>query len=132
MRALVFVLAMLIIPPATAAGLPEAPVLPGIQAWPQTAAADALAGALRVSHCGQAPPTVRSRAAWRDARPGVEPILLCRCLRAAAVASDPERFLALGAEAARRGTPAWHGAVAQAVDALPEAALLACLDRQRR
>lgn len=132
MRVLLPVLALLLAAPAAAAGLPEAPVLPGTPAWPETPAAEALAGALRASHCGQAPPTARSRTLWRKAGPGVEPIPLCRCLRAAAVARDPERFLALGAEAARRGTPEWHVAVAQAVDALPEAALAACLERQRR
>jgi hypothetical protein len=56
----------------------------------------------------------------------------CRCLRATAVALDPQRFLALGAEAARRGTPAWHAAVGDAIDALPDAAVQACLERQRR
>jgi len=131
-RALLSALALLIVLPAAAAGVLDAPALPGTPAWPQTPAADALTRALAQAHCGQAPPTSRSRALWREAGPGVEPIPFCRCLRAAAVALDPERFLALGAEAARRGTPAWHGAVAQGVDALPEAALLACLDRQRR
>lgn len=115
-----------------AAGVPEAPAGIETPAWPTGPAADALVRALQATHCGQAPPTARTRALWREAGPGIDPISLCRCLRAAAVATQPERFLALGAEAARRGTPAWHAAVEAAVDALPDPTVQACLERQRR
>lgn len=115
-----------------AAGLPDAVPLPQAAPWPAGADADALVRALQSTHCGQAPPTARTRAIWRDAGPGISPIPLCRCLRATAVALDPPRFLALGTEAARRGAPAWHAAVRDAVDALPDAAVQACLERQRR
>jgi hypothetical protein len=115
-----------------AADLPEAVRLPSTPPWPAGPDGDALTRALHSTHCGQAPPTARTRAIWREAGPGIHPIPFCRCLRATAVALNPPRFLALGAEAARRGTPAWHAAVGDAVDALPDAAVQACLERQRR
>jgi hypothetical protein len=87
----------------------------------------------RAPHCGQCPADSPHAGDLAGRRPqGLSPIRLCRCLRATAVALNPQRFLALGAEAARRGAPAWHAAVGDAVDALPDSAVQACLERQRR
>jgi hypothetical protein len=80
-----------------AADLPEAVRLPSTPPWPAGLDADALTRALHSTRCGQAPPTARTRAIWRNAGPRVSPVRLCRCLRATAVALDPQRFLALGA-----------------------------------
>jgi hypothetical protein len=115
-----------------AADLPEAVLLPRMLPWSAGLDADALVRALQSTALRAGPADGPHAGDLAGHRPRVSPIRLCRCLCATVVALDPQRFLALGAEAARRGAPAWHAAVGDAVDALPDSAVQACLERQRR